>query len=548
MNVPLPEDPHQSLIDKVDTLHREAEAYSFQENLDQARVLCGQARELLLAAEENQDFYPRGMVDNLVIFGATQQFSSSQSLGCFLKALSLLNEMDYPTRLVDALNGISWAYFLMGDYASAKVHVEQAVQTAELLQDTKRLYQSLNTAGVVLSLTDEMGRAIQYLERNVESLKENGNNKNRCVAYNNLAMVLIDAKEYDRAEEAALKGLEVIQSEHLPISESCILDTLGQVYKCKGNLPKSIEYYKRAIELYGLYKDLDLDFEPFLNLGEVLMLKGDLVEAEKNLLYALDISKHLEVSRLEYSCYEKLAELYEMLGDDQKSLRYYRQFHSVKEKIFNQQNIQRIADLISAHKVENALKDAEILRLKNAFLTQEIETEKQRHAELEHLATTDPLTGLFNRRHFQTLGSYEFNHAQNNHSPLTVAILDVDQFKDVNDQHGHAMGDQVLLQLAATMNATIRHEDLGCRYGGDEFVLLLPQLNLENGMTIANRVRSAVEEISFEIDHQTLHMTISVGVASMRTSDSSLDALIERADQALLKAKAAGRNIVIAAN
>ncbi|MEN6409973.1 MAG: tetratricopeptide repeat-containing diguanylate cyclase [Anaerolineaceae bacterium] len=548
MNVPLSEDPHQALVEKVDALHREAEVYSFQENLDQARILCGKARELILAAEENQDSYPRGMVDNLVIFGATQQFNSSQSLGCFLKALSLLNGMDYPARLVDALNGISWAYFLMGDYASAKAHVEQAVQAAEQLQDVKRLYQSLNTAGVVLSVTGEMGRAVQYLERNVESLKESGNNKNRCVAYNNLAMVLIEAKEYERAEEAGLMGLEVIQSEHLPISESCILDTLGQVYKCKGNLSKSIEYYKRAIDLYRSYEDLDLDFEPFLNLGEVLMLQGDLVEAEKNLLYALDISKHLEVSRLEYSCYEKLAELYELLGDDKRSLMYYRQFHTVKEKIFNQQNIQRIADLISAHKVENALKDAEILRLKNTFLTQEIETEKQRHAELEHLATTDPLTGLFNRRHFQTLGQYEFDHAKDNHSPLTVAILDVDHFKNVNDQHGHAIGDQVLIQLAAMMNATIRREDLGCRYGGDEFVLLLPQLNLENGMSIANRVRTAIEEIQFPIDEQAIHTTISVGVASMQAGDSTLDGLIKRADQALLKAKSAGRNLVIAAN
>jgi diguanylate cyclase (GGDEF)-like protein len=166
---------------------------------------------------------------------------------------------------------------------------------------------------------------------------------------------------------------------------------------------------------------------------------------------------------------------------------------------------------------------------------------------LEHLATTDPLTGLFNRRHFHTLAQFEFFTAREKSLPLTVVMLDLDHFKNVNDLHGHAIGDQVLIQLAATLNSTIRREDLCCRYGGEEFVLLLPQLNLESGLAIANRVREAIEDIEIIIGSHIVRVTVSAGVTTIRESDSNLNELIARADQALLKAKAAGRNIVMTA-
>jgi len=541
------DDQNGELVKTIDALHLEAEENLNREDLERARTLCKQARDLLQDAENRQQPYLRGLADNLTLTGRVDQFNGTQALSAFLEALSLLEHMDHPHRLVDACNGISWVYFSMGDYANAQAHVERSIRVVEQINDARRLSQTLNTAGAILSETNEPERAIQYLERNIANLlKESGSNREKCVAYNNLAMTLVDQRKFTRAEEAALCGLEAIQTENLPITEGSVLDTLGQVYKSKGDLQQSISCFERAIGCFNSIEKLGLDLEPYLHLGEVLMQKGDLDEAERCLLHALNVAQQLQVSRLEYLCHEKLSDLYEQRGDDRKALMYYRQFHTLKEKIFNQQSMQRMADLVSAHKMETALKDAEILKLRNTFLTQEIETEKRRYAELEHLATTDPLTGLFNRRHFQTLAQFEFVAANEKSLPLTVAMLDLDLFKNVNDQHGHAIGDQVLIQLAATLNSAIRREDLCCRYGGDEFVLLLPQLNLENGLAIANRVRTAIQDIRIIIGNRVIQTTVSAGVASMRPDDTSLDEIITRADQALLKAKAVGRNMVMA--
>jgi diguanylate cyclase (GGDEF)-like protein len=126
-------------------------------------------------------------------------------------------------------------------------------------------------------------------------------------------------------------------------------------------------------------------------------------------------------------------------------------------------------------------------------------------------------------------------------------MLDVDHFKTINDRFGHAVGDQVLVRLASTINSAIRNEDLACRYGGEEFLLLIPRLDMEKTMAIADRVRKAVEEMAVDVQDEAVKITISAGVASLQSTDGTLEALIERADHTLLKAKASGRNMVLPA-
>ena len=238
-----------------------------------------------------------------------------------------------------------------------------------------------------------------------------------------------------------------------------------------------------------------MELESYLHLGQVLLKTGDLPRAEKNLLLAHQIAQQHEASRIKYLCHERLAALYEKRGDYKSALAHFRQYHTMKEKIYNLDNMQQVANLTAVHQLETAMKDAEILRLKNTFLVQEIEVEKRRHAELEHFATTDSLTGLINRRHFLTLATFEFSKARTEQTSLGMIMVDIDHFKTVNDQHGHPIGDQVLVQVAATLNSHIRQQDLCCRYGGEEFLFLLPNSNPEGSLVIANRLRLAVEAL-----------------------------------------------------
>jgi diguanylate cyclase (GGDEF)-like protein len=163
------------------------------------------------------------------------------------------------------------------------------------------------------------------------------------------------------------------------------------------------------------------------------------------------------------------------------------------------------------------------------------------------LAMTDDLTGLYNRRGFFEFGQREFERARRFDRPLACIMFDIDHFKNVNDSYGHNVGNQVLADLAVHGREQLREVDLLGRYGGEEFVALLPEGTLEGGIQAAERLRIRISAVVFKTGRADLHLTVSVGVAILLNEpEDSLNALIERADQALYAAKRSGRNRVCA--
>ncbi|MDO8735773.1 MAG: diguanylate cyclase [Thermoleophilia bacterium] len=164
------------------------------------------------------------------------------------------------------------------------------------------------------------------------------------------------------------------------------------------------------------------------------------------------------------------------------------------------------------------------------------------NALLEQQATTDALTGIANRRRFDDALIKEISRAGRHSEPLSVVMLDIDHFKAVNDTYGHHVGDLVLTKLAQLVSALLRDEDLFARWGGEEFVVLLPQTPLAAGAEMAERLRRAVENDGFSSVDK---LTCSFGVTSLGPDDDE-KSLMERTDQALYKAKESGRNCVTA--
>lgn len=186
-------------------------------------------------------------------------------------------------------------------------------------------------------------------------------------------------------------------------------------------------------------------------------------------------------------------------------------------------------------------------RILNFIAVKEDVTERK-HAqdELQRLARTDPLTGLFNRRHFFEVAEKEFNKSVRYNRPLSVILFDIDLFKEINDTHGHIIGDQVLMQIGNVLRNKERETDLAARYGGEEFVVLLPETDCEGAKSTAERLRKLVEDSLIYNDKFTIHFTASFGVAGkdMIKSTDTFDHLISQADQAMYTAKRMGRNRV----
>lgn len=164
--------------------------------------------------------------------------------------------------------------------------------------------------------------------------------------------------------------------------------------------------------------------------------------------------------------------------------------------------------------------------------------------ELYRLATTDPLTGAYNRRHFFEMANREVQRSRRYGGSVAVLMADVDHFKRLNDTYGHALGDQALAFLADAMRSTLRPPDLLGRVGGEEFAILLPETPSRGANELAERLCQVVREGSFEHEGTTISMTISAGYATVSRSETDIDGALARADSALYAAKDAGRDRV----
>lgn len=196
----------------------------------------------------------------------------------------------------------------------------------------------------------------------------------------------------------------------------------------------------------------------------------------------------------------------------------------------------------SAVSIENVMHNDE-LETRVAMRTAEL---AQANTRLHDLAITDSLTGLFNRRYFFELAGKELARARRSQQSFSVVLLDLDNFKQINDQYGHLVGDQALQAVAKRIRDCIREIDILGRYGGEEFVMLMPDTDLTSAIQMAERVCLGMNSDPIKINEHSISMAASLGVATLEVGqDITIDSLLDQADQALYTAKREGRNRVV---
>jgi eukaryotic-like serine/threonine-protein kinase len=227
--------------------------------------------------------------------------------------------------------------------------------------------------------------------------------------------------------------------------------------------------------------------------------------------------------------------------------------------LYNRTHAERLQAF--AHHAATAIENARLYRQAQEEIAERIKVEdelrrhrnhleelvKERTAEVHRLAITDSLTDVFNRRHFMVLGNQALNQAQRYNHPLTALMLDIDHFKKINDSYGHAVGDEALRKLADQLRKDLRSTDILGRYGGEEFVFLMPETNLQTARQSAERMLANIRGLRIDTPQNQIGITASIGVAEWNpASQKTIDALIARADEVMYAAKQAGRNQVLA--
>jgi diguanylate cyclase (GGDEF)-like protein len=169
---------------------------------------------------------------------------------------------------------------------------------------------------------------------------------------------------------------------------------------------------------------------------------------------------------------------------------------------------------------------------------------EQLRSEAQLISITDDLTQAYTRRHFFKVANQELSRSIRHQLPLSLLLIDIDDFKRVNDVYGHLAGDKVLQEMSKICRDAIRLQDVFARYGGEEFILLLPQIEFEQAVAAARRIHGLVSDQRYWYDDQPIHVTISFGVTTLDQEEVTLDTLLKRVDAALYEAKHCGKNCI----
>lgn len=175
----------------------------------------------------------------------------------------------------------------------------------------------------------------------------------------------------------------------------------------------------------------------------------------------------------------------------------------------------------------------------------EIQKLRTQVSELADLVSTDALTGLYNFRHFKTVLQTEMDRSKRSGIPTSLALVDIDHFKTVNDNFGHEVGNRALVHLGNILRSEVRTTDVVCRYGGEEFAMIFPETHLNLAVKVTDRIRQKIEKTPLSRDHDEISLTASMGVSVyMKTSILGLDDFVDSVDKYLYEAKHSGRNCI----
>ncbi len=187
----------------------------------------------------------------------------------------------------------------------------------------------------------------------------------------------------------------------------------------------------------------------------------------------------------------------------------------------------------------------ERLRVVNEELQKQLEEITKLEQQVREQAIRDALTGLYNRHHLLNVMETEFSRAERKGHSIAFMLIDLDHFKKVNDSYGHQAGDTTLQAATQIIGKSIRRSDIAFRYGGEEFLVILPEITLNNARQRAEQLRQAIDELEILFKGETIHISASIGMAIYPQHGSTGDEMLSRVDHALYQAKKAGRNKVI---
>lgn len=536
-----------SIQERVDLMNNLAWQLRIQDP-DRARSISQEAlKDASGSRDEDGRVHEHGIAASMVTLSFLEGEAGNleMSLSGALKALSLIKKQPNLETLTNAWYTLGWAYYYTGNYPASLEFALKSLESARGIGEPEKEAWCLD---LVASAYKDPAQALQLYQQAYNIFEKLDSIEGQSRILNNWASTLFEVNEYTSALEFAQKSQKLAKDHGLNRDVINVAATVAEILAAMGEYTQAQTELHDAVSLFDKYgRDISSVYI-LTDLGQVYLEQNNLEHAEQELLRALEASNQMEMRNEQARCHQYLSEIYEKRGRFDQALQHYKFFQKLREETAGEGALKQLASLRVSQQIETAQRDAEINRLQKEKLQIELEEHKRIHAILEDLATRDPLTNLFNRRHFLNLAEQEWKRSLRYGHPLCALMMDVDDFKQINDWHGHAAGDKALTSVANVLQSTLRSTEIAGRYGGDEFVILLPETLSANGMRVAERISRAAKEYPISSESGIIELTLSIGVACMSGEQpetaKSMTELLNRADKALYVAKAAGKGLV----
>ncbi len=462
------------------------------------------------------------------------------------------------------LNNIAGCHSELGESAQAFAYMYQALRETSTARQNGFDVVLYNNIGFELGQLGDAAEAMRFLDQGIERSNQVENPGLTATLLANRLACLIDlGRPHDGLED--VNRLLAMPAEVTGRSaKKARFETMAIVALRAGEFALGAELVDRATAALGDDATTDERIELAIGTAERLRWEGDPAGALEVLERAIVFTTGPDAPRLRTPCllYRMLANVAEQQGDAARALRYLRAWQYLHEDRMQRASQARFqaavlqTDLLRLSKERDDI-DAQrrsserakrALEAMNRQLSQKVREIEALQAALREQAIRDFLTGLFNRRYLNEVLPSMLALAQRSREPLTVAIIDFDHFKAVNDQHGHVAGDMLLSEFGKLVATRLRKSDVACRYGGEEFCLLLPNTDAVTARRKLAAMQDEWRAREFAVASGVLTgCTFSAGVADSLTAPPSIDALLRAADEAGFAAKGRGRDRIVVA-
>lgn len=528
-------------------------AHGFLGQATPANASLDRAATLFLEASDHLGFAETILRRNIV-WGLVEDFDTA--LAELPKALSLARS--FSDRLLEAqiLDDMAIVLSWAGRVEEAVDHFGEAIRIAELIEN------SYWTAAFKINLADVLVDQQDYEAARswlTEALSGHASRDASLAHDAECTLAICVYRMGDPNEALRLLSSAVARAEEVGFAAG-IADAsfeAGLICVAIEEIEQAREAFSRTVEIFGSWDTEPAPFRGALAQWWVEHLNGGASPEIVGRLESFEPRLEAMSDESAFMAFDALSESYERLGDAARALAYLKKSLKRKEHFWRQTALRQTHLASKKHQVDSERRAAESARRAGRELSEALETVRQLNHQneklivqlkaqselLERQATEDILTGIGNRRMFEGRLELELARSVRFGHPISVGLLDIDDFKQINDRYSHVCGDQVLVRAAARMSKELRDTDLLARYGGEEFAVILPETALGEAFAILDRIRIAVMNTTWSDLVGETAVTVSAGVASALAS-ADRSGLISGADEQLYEAKRHGKNCV----